>query len=143
MRTSSRILAIYLVTIATVVALNFILQAFYQTAVNVGELWDILDWFMAVAVPATLIIRYVQKVELDRTSNGESVTRQYVEVNVALYAAILLFLWFFWNWFDNLVAGSDPQGTLQMINWMFIDPLFILVVGTTGCRIWPRGRGES
>lgn len=131
-----RLLAAYLVAIATAVALHFIFASFYRDAVDTGQLWNILNWFMAVAVLVTLIVRYLGKVKLDRQGSDGSVTRKYLEVNAALYLAAVLTIWFFWNWFDDLMVGADSQSDIRLILWAFIDPLFVLIVGTTGCRLW-------
>ena len=43
---------------------------------------------MAFAVVAALVVRYRQKVDLDRRGPDDSTTREYMEVNIAVYAAI-------------------------------------------------------
>ena len=53
---------------------------------------------------------------------------------------LLLAIWFFWNWFDNLAAGSELQNDIHLTLWAFIDPLFIILVGRLSVRLW---KGDS
>ena len=40
---------------------------------------------------------------------ADGVTREYMEVNLALYVAAFLSIWFFWNWFDDLTVADGVQ----------------------------------
>ena len=131
-----RLLAVFLVAIAFVVAAHFMVSPLYEDAVDVGQVWDVINWFMAVGVVAALIVHYLRKRALDRRGPDGSIDRAYVEVNLSLYASIVLVLWFFWNWFDNLATGAESQGQTHLFFWTFVDPLFVLIAGTTGCCLW-------
>ena len=133
-----RLIATYLFATAIAVALHFVFSAFYQDAVDLEKVWNIVNWFMAFAVLISLVVWSSSKIDLDQSGSDGNVSRRYLEVNAALFATVLLTLWFFWNWFDNLVLGSTPQGDTRLIMWAFIDPLFVLIVGLTGCHICPR-----
>ena len=134
----NRLLITYLFATAIAVGLHFVFAAFYQDAVDTGKMWEILDWFMAAAVLISLVVWYNSKIDLDQNRSDKTVSRRYLEVNAGLFAATLLGLWFFWNWFDFLVSGSTPQEEAHQIMWTVIDPLFVLIVGLTGLHLCSR-----
>ena len=125
--------AVILGLITVAVAFHFIFSPFYADMVDVGLVWDILDWFMAFAVLFTLTLAYIRKKTTTSDSTDASV---YMRVNAAFYAALLLTIWFFWNWFDNLAVGADAQSDINLTMWVFIDALFIIVVGRLTARLW-------
>ena len=135
------IVANYLVLVATAVALHFVLEPLYQDNVNTGRVWDTLNWFMAVGTLAILLVWLVRKVQLGNQSEAETTTRRYLEVHVALYAAVVLTLWFFWNWFDNFTAELG-QNSVHLQIWTLVNPLFVLLAGVTGYHLWPRPRDK-
>ena len=147
-----KILAVYSGAVSVIVAVYFLLTLFltdsstlltYLNDLNVftfftkghaGELgvWLMIDALMALAIIIALAVNVTRKRRLRVGDPDEPVTREYLEVNVSFYATILLALWFFWNWF-GVFSGQD-SGTF----WGFINPLFVLVVGSLGCRMWSR-----
>ena len=131
-----RIGAIALALVSLAVAIHYVFGSLYADAVDVIGVWAILDWFMAAGILIALIVHFTAKQALDREGAGDSVTRRYLEVNLAFYTTVFLSLWFFWNWFDFLTSGDEPQGTTNLVNWMLIDPLIAVVLGVTGLRLW-------
>ena len=61
---------------------------------------------------------------------------QYIRTYVAFYSALLLFMWFFWKWF-SVLNGDDSDS----LSWTFVDPLFAIVVGSIGRRMWRNAAG--
>ena len=117
---------------AVAVGVHFIITPLYHPGGDEPfTAWEVMNWFMAVSVVLVLLGSFARKRRMDA---GEADTRTSLEVNVVFYAALGLFLWYFWNWFG--VFTDQGNGTL----WAFIDPLFVLVVGPSGLRIW-RGAG--
>ena len=137
MDTIRRPLAVILGVITLAVAFHFIFSTFYPDSVDVGQVWDVLDWFMAFAVVVTLVLAYLRKKNM---SSDAMDSRMYVRVNVVFYSALWLAVWFFWNWFDNLAAGAELQDDVHLTLWAFIDPLFIILVGRLSVRLW---KGDS
>ena len=131
-----RVVAVYLVGISMVTAAHFILSSFYPDGLDAGQLWDILNPFMAVAMVAVLAVHWIRKHKLDSGGQDGAVTREYLEVNLTFYAAALLTVWLFWNWFDAIASGGEQQGQTHRILWALIDPLFIILAGITGCYLW-------
>ena len=137
MDTIRRPLAVILGVITIAVAFHFIFSTFYPDSVDVGQVWDILDWFMAFAVLVTLVLAYMRKKNMTSDSMD---AKMYVRVNLVFYSALWLAIWFFWNWFDNLASGAELQDDIHLTLWAFIDPLFIIVVGRLSVRLW---KGDS
>ena len=128
-----RIVAAYQVLMALAVAVNFIITPLYHPGGDAPfTAWEVMNWFMAVSAVIVLLGSYARKRRMDAE---EADTRTSLEVNIVFYAALGLFLWFFWNWFG--VFGDRDDGTL----WAFIDPLFVLVVGPAGLRMWRAAGG--
>ena len=103
-----KLLAVFLGVVALAVAVQFMFGAFYQELVDTGGIWNILNWLMALGLVIALIVSFHHKRRLDRPANG-AVTREYVEVNVIFYVTVVLVLWFFWNWTDDLTAVEIPR----------------------------------
>ena len=123
-----RIVAAYQVLMALAVGVHFIITPLYHPGGDEPfTAWLVMNWFMAVSVVIALLGSFARKRRMDAE---EADTRTSLEVNIVFYAALGLFLWFFWNWFGALT--DQGNGTL----WAFIDPLFVLVVGPAGLRVW-------
>ena len=52
------LIAIGLMAVSIVVAAHFILTPFYQDIMDIGRMWNVLNWFMAVAAVIALIVNY-------------------------------------------------------------------------------------
>lgn len=135
-----RLLAVLFGALATVVTVQFILSPFYQDAVDIGQAWSYVNYMMAFGVSAGLIVHYLRKRALSRPA--ASLSREYLEVNVAFYLSVLLALCFFWNWFDDLTVGADGQNTVHLIMWTFVNPLFVMISGHTGIQLWRRASSQ-
>ena len=131
-----RVVAVFLVGISMLTAAHFILSSFYPDSLDAGQLWDILNPLMAVAMVAVLVVHWLRKHRLDSAGQDGAITREYLEANLSFYTAALLTVWFFWNWFDAIMAGGEQQGQTHRIIWALFDPLFIVLAGVTGCYVW-------
>ena len=120
---------------ALAVALHFIFSAFYEDAVDVDQIWSILNVFMAFGVLVAVAVWYLRKRVLDGRG-GDGITREYLEVNLVFYVAAFLCIWFFWNWFDDLTVADGVQPETRLSFWGFIDPLYVLVACVTSCTLW-------
>ena len=134
MDTLRRPLSVILGIIAAAVAFQFIFSSFYPENLDSDRIWNILDWFMALGSIAALAITYIAK----REARANSIdTKEFICVNTSFYAAALLAMWFFWNWFDDL-AMEEAQSQARLTFWGFINPLFIIVVGGVSAKLWKR-----
>ena len=87
---------------------------------------------MAVGVIITLALTYVRM----RSLGTDSDTNIYICVNVAFYAAVVLAILFFWNWFDDLTAGEEGQSQTRGFFWVIINVMFVVLVGTVSAHLW-------
>ena len=129
-----KLLAVLLGVAALAVAVQFMFGAFYEELVDVGGIWNILNWLMALGLVIALIVSFHHKRRLDRPADG-AVTREYLEANVIFYVTVVLVLWFFWNWTDDLMA-VESQGQTHRNIWVWINPLFVPIAAVTALRLW-------
>ena len=126
-----RVTSVYLIVLAVVVAVNFIITPLYHPGGDEPfTVWETLNWFMAVGMLITVIASYVQKRRVD--ADGSSDVRRYLEANAVFYVAVVVFLIFFWNWFSDLSPNNAPDGQF----WVVVDTLMPIVMGVTGCRMY-------
>ncbi len=133
-----RVLAVAHIVLAFAVGMNWIATPIYHDGSVDYPVWTFLSYFMAPAVLIALIVNLLSKRALDREEADGSLTRQYFEVNLAFYASIVLALWYYWNFFGTLFPETESAavGLIHLEMWSLIDPLFVLVVGVTGFRLW-------
>ena len=105
-----RLAAIYLIAVALAVALNWLATPIYHDGSANYPIWEILNWFMAVSFPLMLLVNAWRRYEFSLRDRDRTVTREYLETNVALAASVVLNLWFFWNWFGSLFPGRRVRG---------------------------------
>ena len=135
METIRKPLSVVLGLMALAVAVHFVFNPFYEDAVDATSVWHVLNWCMAVGVIITLALTYVRM----RSLGTDSDTNMYVCVNVAFYAAVVLAILFFWNWFDDLTAGEEGQSPTRGYYWVVIDVMFVVLVGTVSAHLWRGG----
>ncbi len=127
--------AIYLTGVAAVIAVQMIFSPFYRDVMDIEGIWHILNWFMAASLIMTLVVRYHDKIQIDREGDT-GLTRRYLETYAGFVAAVFLALWFFWNWGDVAIASSESD--INLIMWSIINPMFVVVTGLAGCRLCTR-----
>ena len=133
-----RVLGVVHIVLALAVGLNWIATPLYHDGSDYYPVWVFLNYFMSVAVLIALIVNFLSKRALDREQSDESLTRKYFEVNLAFYASIVLALWYYWNFFGSLFPETESAavGLIHLEMWTLVDPLFVLVSGVTGFRLW-------
>ena len=127
METLRKPLAVILGLTAVAVLLHFVLSPFYDDVVESGDVWNVLNWFMAFGVIVALVLTYLAKRDVGR----EDDTNTYIRANVGFYAAAALAILYFWNWFNELVA-DDGSGTY----WVLIDTIYVILVTRVGIHLW-------
>ena len=126
-----RLAAVYLVLVATAVAVNFIITPWYHAGGDAPyPVWEILNWFMGVGIAIALIGSFAEKRRMDGDSSAD--VKQWLGANAVFYGVAAIFIVFFWNWFSNLAPNPEPDGQF----WVVIDTLMPLVMGAAGCRMW-------
>ena len=128
--------AVYFWLSATAIALHFVFTPLYDDVMDIGEMWGALNIVMAIGVLGALAIHLYRKRVHDRQGGDGDITREYLETNLLVYLSVALTLWFFWNWIDDLTIYPDAQDTVRLVLWSFINPLFVIIAGVTGCYLW-------
>ena len=131
-----KVAAVFFWLSATAVALHFVFTPLYDDVMDIGEMWGALNIVMAIAVVGAFGIHLYRKLMLDKQGGDGGITREYLETNLLAYLSVALILWFFWNWIDDLTIYPASQDTVRHVLWSFIDPLFVIVAGVTGCYLW-------
>ena len=135
----------YLIGVATVVAVWFIINSFFADSFNTLNVWYTLDVLMVMGLAIALIFNYARKREEERGREpGEAVSRRHLEVNTAFYLTAGTTILFLHNWFSLLANGSDSlEGNHQAwVIWAVVDTMLPLVLGVTGCAMWRDAAGE-
>ena len=132
-----RLVGAALIAIAFVVGLNLILTPVYHDGGPTYPVWQVINWFMAVAVPIALVVSAMRKRAV--TGDGtNAVTREYLAASVTFYGAIALVILFYWGWlwtfWPENETGLAAQSHINHFPW--VDVLFTWVVGNTGFHLW-------
>jgi len=123
----------FLKVLAVVVWVQFLAILFYDPAQEgVGfQIWSVLDPLMVLAMLITLWFAFRWKVEIDSLSES-SLTREYIETNVALYGGVALLAALLWNWIGS--RWSYPLVSFQWL-WILIDLTLPLLLFSVGRRL--------
>ena len=132
-----KLLGMYLVGVAAVVAVWFIINTFFVNSFSVTNVWFVLDILMVIGLAVALVYNYDRKRGGDQGPSGESITRQYLENNIAFYLTAGVTIIFLHNWFSFLYNGAESlDGNHQAwVIWAFVDTLLPLTLGATGCAM--------
>ncbi|MYA50919.1 MAG: hypothetical protein F4185_02810 [Chloroflexi bacterium] len=136
----TRLLALYLMLTGLAVAVYFIAVSWqYPGAdqpypVEPYPVWEVLHWFMAVAILIALLSVFAVKLRL---GPGEAV-REHLSVNALFYALLGLGLLFFRSW-PSLLRGGD----YDLFVWGSINMVLPVVLAAVGMRLWRGSRTKE
>lgn len=128
-----KVLSAYTVLVALLVAVKFIFGIEQPT-------WTVMNWLMAGGIAITMAGAVNCKLALEK--DGTEDMRRFLDVNVPFYAAVALLIAFAFQWFatvnDHVQATAVMAGEEVGIGsmWAYIDPLYIIVTGMIGVRMW-------
>ena len=145
MEAVKKLFGVYLMGVATVVAVWFIINSFFADSFNTLNVWYTLDVLMVIGLAIALIFNYARKREEERGREpGEAITRRHLEVNVSFYLTAGITILFLHNWFSLLANGSGSlDGNHQAwVIWAVVDTMLPLVLGVTGCAMWRDAAGD-
>ena len=138
-----RVVAVALIVLAVAVGLNLMLTPVYHDGGETYPVWQVMNWFMAVAVVIALLISFHRVRSLNGGPN-DPVTREYLGATALFLGATGLIIIFYWNWlwtlFPESETGLAAQSHLNHFPWM--DVLFTWVSGAAGLYLW-RAAGEK
>lgn len=145
-----KLVGVYLIGLAVVVAVYFIIGGFLPDDFDPLNVWEILDIMMAVALVFALLFNYVQKRRIGGGETGGLVTRTYLEANVLFYFTAGIAILFLHNWFALLGFGADNLGApdatgnhQRWVIWAVVDVMLPITLGVTGCRIWASSASDN
>ncbi len=134
---AKRLVAVALVAIAVVVGLNLILTPVYHDGGPTYPVWQVINWFMAAAVPVALVVSGLRKRGV-ASGGTDVVTREYLAATAVFYGSIALVILFYWGWlwtfWPENETGLAAQSHISHFPW--VDVLFAWVVGNTGVYLW-------
>ena len=107
-----RLVGVYLVGLALVVAVYFIINAFLVGSFDVPMVWKILDIFMFVGLALGLAFNYAYKWEAGARAAGEAVTRGYMGANVAFYVTAGVAILFLPTGFRCWLPARSARATI-------------------------------
>ena len=133
----------YLIGVAAVVAIWFIINTFFVDSFSVTDVWYVLDILMVIGLAVALAYNFDRKRRMDAESQEAGINRRYLEVNVALYLTAGVTILFLHNWFSFLYNGAESlDGNHQAwVIWAVVDTMLPLTLGTTGCAML-KGSGD-
>ena len=132
-----RLLGMYLILVATAVAVWFVINTFFVDSFSVSDVWYVLDILMVIGLAVGLAFNFDRKRRMDGRSPGEAITRSYLEVNIAFYLTAGITILFLHSWFSFLYNGPGSlDGNHQAwVIWAVVDTMIPLMLGTTGCAM--------
>ena len=133
-----KLVGAYLIIVAVVVAMFFIINTFLLDSLDVPSVWSVLNVFMLIGLALSLIHNYFRKRAMDAAEDGGALNRAYFEANAAFYVTAGVTILFLHNWFSLLAQGSNYlDGNHQAwIIWATVDTLLPIMLGITGCHVW-------
>ncbi len=132
----------YLIGVAVVVAIWFIINTFFVDSFSVSDVWYVLDILMVIGLAVALAYNFDRKRRVDSQLSGDGITRRYLEANVALYLTAGVTILFLHGWFSFLKVGLETDNHQAWVIWAVVDTMLPLVLGTTGCAML-KGSPES
>lgn len=112
--------------LAIVVGVQFVVAPLYDSV----QVWEILNWFMAVGVVAGVIFSYMRWTSAKESDHGERVGS-----GAMIIGAIAVLLLFFEQWFATRLFPIDNVAWIEdRINlwWQVVDVIFVIVSGEIG-----------
>ena len=128
----------YLVLVSVAVAVFFIINPLLADAIEVQDVWYVLNILMAVALALGLVYTCAAKKRVDAQEGDRGVTRSYLEANVTFFAVAAATVLFLHSWLSLLANGADSlDGNHQAwVIWAAVHTALPIVLGVAGCRLW-------
>ena len=111
---------------------QFVGSPLYADWVDVGAIWDMLSWVIAVVSLLALVVTYRLKTEAAASKSGSA---EEIFSTIAFYATVFLVVVFFRNWTSSLMHLEADEAT-RRVWWVAIDALFIVIPGYLAIRLW-------
>ena len=138
-----RIVGVYLILVAAVVAIHTVAEPLYYTSTEASPYsphWSKINALMVLAIVLGLVFGCIRKRSVGG-EEGSAVTREYLEAHVLFYGLLFVAILFFWNFF-NLHSPGFTAIAHEVVSavWIVIDAALPLILGATGASLL-RSRG--
>ena len=137
-----RFIAAYLLLAGVAVAAYFLVYPFYAGEAggdDAGDVWEVLNWFMAVSAVLLALVTYVRRGALA----GDATTWERFVANGRFYLAAVLLLGFLSNWFAD--GWGHGETNPEPLIWVILNigqPLLAISVALELWREPEPHRGE-
>lgn len=136
-----KIIGIFLILVAAIVAIHTVIEPLYHTSATEegaspynDAVWKYINILSAIAVVLGIILSYSR---LSKVNENSSV-QEYIAANTLFYGFMFAAIFFFWNWFgiqefakDFTAVGSETRS----IVWIIVDALLPLLSGALGAHL--------
>ena len=109
-----RIVGVYLILVAAVVAIHTVAEPLYYTSTEASPYsphWNKINALMVLAIVLGLVFGCMRKRSVGG-EEGSAVTREYLEAHVLFYGLLFVGILFFWNFFNGDCA-RDRIGSVD------------------------------
>ena len=127
-----RLIAVYLLLVGLAVGAYFVISPLYGGQGNpdhARDVWDVLNWFMAVAAVLLVLVTFAGRRAL---AKGVATWDLFV-TNGRFHIAVALLLGFFNNWFEGRWGGEF--GTVAFL-WVVIDIGMAILAVEVALKLW-------
>ena len=124
---------VYMMLVGAAVGVHFIATQFYDPALTDTALtiWRIMDPLMVAAVAMAFATATCCKLQVG-SSQGQPVTRDYLEAQIGFYVSGVMLVALLWNWIG--VEFVEPRNDDGLV-WIIIDSTLPFLLGTAGYRL--------
>ncbi len=127
-----RLVAVYLLLVGVAVGAYFVIAPLYAgqgDAEGAHDVWEVLNWFMAIAAILLVLVTFAGK----RALAEGAATRDWLVANGRFYFAVALLLGFLSNWFADSWGGEfGPVAFL----WVVIDIGMPILAVEMALKLW-------
>ena len=133
-----RIVGVYLILVAAVVAVHTVAEPLYYTSTEASPYsphWSKINALMVLAIVLGLVFGCMRKRDIGG-EEGSAVTREYLEAHVLFYGLLFVGILFFWNFFNLHSPGftAIAPETVSAV-WIVIDAALPLILGAMGASL--------
>ena len=138
MESFKRIVGVYLILVAAVVAIHTVAEPLYYTSTEASPYsphWNKLNALMVLAIVLGLVFGCMRKRGVGG-GEGSAVTREYLEAHVLFYGLLFVAILFFWNFF-NLHSPGFTAIAHEVVSavWIVIDAALPIILGAMGASL--------
>ncbi len=132
-----KVIGIFLILVAAIVAIHTVVEPLYHTYTAEqpnAPLWSYINILSAISLVLGIIISYIRKSNVSESSS----VQEYIAANTLFFGFMFAAIFFFWNWFGLFNPGEDfnpsKSDTGSMV-WIIFDAILPLLNGALGMHL--------